>query len=487
MSKTSPNDLRDSLVGISEWLGYGHGERAPAWLARLEINGPEIDAFKAHPRAACEPYRPVATTVSPADGTKAGSGNLRADAADAIARARSRPELHAFTWIAEKASPHAAGYLAGVPVVVKDLMGIAGVPMTGGSAASDRTPSKTDAEAVARLKRHGAVVIAAANLHEWAYGITSDNPAFGRVVNPVAPDRIPGGSSGGSAAAVAAGIVQAAVGSDTAGSIRVPAACCGIVGFKPSYDAVPRTGAVDLAASLDHIGPMGASVPACAALFAAMLDLPAVPRWQYETLSGRRIARLGGFFDAPLDGEVRAALDAAEAALAKDGASCGPANVAGMELAAAIQFMTICPEASEVHAERLAARGPQLGEDVRVRLEIGNFLPGHWYVKAQRMRRELVERIDSLLRDADFLICATMRAPAQRVGASRVEIGGKDYALHTAVTQLTMPFNLSGLPAITIPWSRNADGVPIGLQLVGRRGADWQVLGAAERLESFAP
>ena len=480
------SELRDALIGYSDWLGYGHGERADAWIRRLEINSPELAYFRAQPSSACPPYRPIAAALVPAGGKGGSKPSLRADAAAAIERATQKGELKAFIWIARAVPAFGSGYLSGVPIAVKDLIAIAGVPLTGGSEASDRTPSSQDAEVVARLKRAGAAIIAATNLHEWAYGITSDNPHFGRVINPVVPSRIPGGSSGGSAAAVAAGIVEAAIGSDTAGSIRVPAACCGIVGFKPSYDAVPRAGAVDLAPSLDHIGPMGASVAVCAALFAAMLDLRSVPDWRYPNLSGSRIARLKGFFDAPLDKEVRAALESAESALATDGASCTTAHVDGIESAASIQLITICAEATDVHARRLEQRGHQLGEDVRVRLEIGNFLPGHWYVKAQRMRQQLVERIDALFEGADFLLCPTMRTPAPPVGASQVEIDGRQYPLHTAVTNLTMPFNLSGLPAITIPWSSAADGAPIGLQIIGRRGADWQVLAAGQRLEELS-
>ena len=340
---------------------------------------------------------------------------------------------------------------------------------------------------LARLKRHGAVVIGLANLHELAYGITSDNPRFGRVVNPAARDRIPGGSSGGSASAIAAGIVRGAVGTDTAGSIRIPAACCGIVGFKPSYDALPRDGVLDLAPSLDHVGPMGRDVPDCAALFAAMLDLPDMPAWTRRNLRGVRIARLRGYFDAPLDADVRAAVDQASREAAHDGASIADADVAGIELAPAIQLNTIAPEATAIHLERLAQRGDVLGEDVRVRLEVGQFVPGAWYVKAQRLRTTLVRAIERAFDDADLLLCATLRAPAPRVGAARVDIEGRAYPLHTAMTQLTMPFNLSGLPAIALPWSRSHDGVPISLQIVGRRGDDWRVLAAAERLQARAP
>ncbi|MDQ6681020.1 MAG: amidase, partial [Pseudomonadota bacterium] len=470
-------DLRNALSGYSDWLGYGHGERADAWLERLTLNRAELDAFRSASSPACAAYCAAAATLASADGNLAGSraGNMQplpADAAAALARASRNADLHAFTWLADAVPAHGAGFLAGVPVAIKDLMAVAGMPLSAGSAAFERRPAPADAEIVARLKRAGAVVIGMTNLHEFAYGITSDNPHFGRVVNPAAPQRIPGGSSGGSAAAIAAGIVRAAVGTDTAGSIRIPAACCGITGFKPSYDALPRRGVLDLAPSLDHVGPMGRSVEDCAALFAAMLDLPAVPAWRYDDLSAIGVARLRGFFDGPLDGDVRAAVDAAVLALTQDGARCTEQQVEGIELAGAIQLNTICAEATAVHAERLREHGARMGEDVRVRLEIGQFLPGPWYVKAQRLRARLVARIDALFAGADVLLCPTLRTPAPPVGASQVDIGGTSYPLHTAVTSLTLPFNLAGLPAISIPWTRSKDGVPVCLQVVGARGAD---------------
>lgn len=405
----------------------------------------------------------------------------------ALARARDLAGWNMFTRLSDQTPQHEPGFLGGMPVAIKDLMAVAGTPLSGGSAAVEDTTALRDAEVIARLRRAGAVFIGATNLHELAYGITSDNPRFGRVMNPAVPDRIPGGSSGGSAAAIAAGIVHAALGTDTAGSIRVPAACCGIVGFKPSYDVLPRDGVMDLAPSLDHVGPLGRTVADTAALFAAMLDLPSMPAWRYTGLAGRRIARLTGYFDHPLDPCLRDALAEAMRALAEDGAACSVTQIDGMDAAAAIQLNTICAEASASHNERLQQRGEALGEDVRVRLEIGNFLPGHWYVKAQKMRRQLADYMDAAFGQADFLICPTMRAPAPHVGAARVDIEGRSYALHTAVTQLTMPFNLTGHPAISIPWSQTQDGVPLALQIIGRRGADWQVLAVAERLEHLSP
>lgn len=479
-------DLRESLVGYSDWLGYDHGERSAAWLARLEVNRPELEAFRALQSPRMQPYQAKAASVASANGARA-SEPPPADARDALERARAKPELHAFTWLAPQAPHGEGGFLSGVPVAVKDLMQVAGAPLTGGSRALDPSIPQRDAPIVARLKRAGASVIGLTNLHELAYGITSDNPNFGRVVNPRAPSRIPGGSSGGSAAAIAAGIVRCAVGTDTAGSIRIPAACCGIAGLKPSYDALPRDGVLDLAPSLDHVGPMGRDVEDCAALFAAMLGLDRIPSWMRADLRDTTIGRLRGYFDEPLDAEVRAAMDAAAAALAKDGARMVDRSIAGIEHASAIQLNTIASEATAVHLDRLKDRGDRFGEDVRVRLEMGLFFPGAWYAKAQRLRAVLVAEMERAFEGADLLLCPTLRTPAPMAGASRVDIGGRDYALHTAVTSLTFPFNLSGLPAVSVPWSMSRDGVPISLQLVAPRGEDWRALAAAQRLQSAAP
>jgi aspartyl-tRNA(Asn)/glutamyl-tRNA(Gln) amidotransferase subunit A len=480
-------DLAQVLAGYAGWLGHGHADRAAAWVARLGMNAPEIDAFRAAPTPDVPVYQAVPTRVEPPKGVGAGDAHLPTDATEALQRARQRADLNAFTYLPARLEPAGRGILAGVPIAVKDLMLVKGMPITAGSHAMDAEVAQRDAEIVARLRRAGAVVIGLANLHEFAYGITSDNPRFGRVVNPAAPSRIPGGSSGGSAAAIAAGIVPLAVGTDTAGSIRVPAACCGIAGFKPSYDALPRDGILDLAFSLDHVGPMGRNVDDCATMFAAMLELPAVPKWTRRDLGGVKIARLGGYFEDPLDVEVRVALDEAAAAAASDGAQVIARDIEGIELAAAIRLNTISAEATAYHAERLEERPEGYGEDVRVRLEMGMFLPASWYVKAQRLRRVIAERIEALLREADALLIPAMRAPARPVGEVRAKIGDKDYALHTAVTDFTGPFNLTGMPAICLPWSGSRDGVPIGLQVVGARGRDWDVLAIAQRLQGASP
>jgi len=475
-------ELRDALTGYAGWLGYARGERADAWVRRLDVNRPELEAFRGAATPRCAAYVASAATVAAPRGVSA-AVSLEADAPAALERARAQAELNAFTWLPPRVDAKNAGFLAGVPVAVKDLMLVQGAPLSGGTRAMDRVVATRDAEVVARLRRAGAVVMGLANLHEFAYGITSDNPHFGRVVNPAAPSRIPGGSSGGSAAAVAAGITRVAVGTDTAGSIRIPAACCGIVGLKPSYDAIPRDGVLDLAYSLDHVGPMAASVADCAALFAAMLGLDRVPDWEWSDLGNCRVARLGGFFASPLDPEMRMAFDAAANALVADGARLAERSIDGIELAPAIQLNTIAPEATAYHLERIAERGHELGEDVRVRIEMGMFLPGPWYVKAQRLRTRLVAAIEAAFEDCDVLLCPTLRVPAPPVGASDLQIEGRPFALHPAITNLTLPFNLSGLPAVAVPWGRSKDGVPISMQIIARRGRDWDALAVARRLE----
>ena len=480
-------ELEEALRAYAAWQGYEEGGRGRLWVERLEINRPELDAFRAAAVPDAPPYLARPSQLEDARGIPAARPGTRIAAAGALQAARERADLRAFTHVPQEVAPAQLGFLEGAAVAIKDLMAVRGWPLTGGGTAMGARRPSADAVVVGRIRRAGGAIAALANLHEFAYGITSDNPHFGRVVNPASPDRIAGGSSGGSAAAIAAGIVRHAVGTDTAGSIRVPAACCGIVGLKPSYDALPRDGVLDLAASLDHVGPMARTVDECAELFAAMLGLPQVPAWTRPDLHGTTVAVPGGYFAQPLDDEVRAALADAQRALASDGAKIVASEVEGIELAAAVQLQTIAPEATGFHLDRLRTKGEAFGEDVRVRLEMGLFFPGAWYLKAQRLRTLLVQSIEAAFGEARVLLCPTMRAPAPRVGAARVDLEGKPFALHTAVTHLTMPFNLAGLPAIAVPWSATRDGVPLSLQLVGRRGHDWELLAFARRLEAGSP
>jgi aspartyl-tRNA(Asn)/glutamyl-tRNA(Gln) amidotransferase subunit A len=221
------------------------------------------------------------------------------------------------------------------------------------------------------------------NLHELAYGITSANPHFGVVQNPSNAEHIAGGSSGGSAAAVAAGIVDIAIGTDTAGSIRIPAACCGVVGFKPTYDAVPRAGVLDLGPTLDHVGPLASSVSDAALAFSVMAGQPGLQPASLSSLSGVRVGIPSSYFFQPLQPQVAHAMSRAIERMKLDGAEIVSVDIPGLQNCAAIQLATLCPEATAVNWKRLVDAPETLGDDVRVRLEIGQFFPGIWYTRAQ--------------------------------------------------------------------------------------------------------
>jgi len=520
--------LEQALDAIARLTRYPQGGRHAAWTERLRVNLPELRAFEASspradlgylspPRAhASSAERARAADAPDASDTPAGAasaGGTHAKATDpahagphglahavhaAIAQARNRHDLHAFISLAEDSAIDAdaadverrrrAGEtlpLAGVPVAVKDLMAVAGVVQTNGTGdAAAAAPAEADALAVARLRAAGGIVIGTTNLHELAYGITSDNPHFGRVVNPHHPAHTPGGSSGGSAAAVAAGIVRIAVGTDTAGSIRIPAACCGVVGFKPSFDAVPRDGAQALGASLDHIGPIAASV-ADASLAFAVLAGDAARVATPAPLAGLRVGVPRRHFFEPLADDVRRAVEAAIARMRDDGARIVDVDVAGIESSAALQFVTLCSEATDLHWRRLLEKPETLGPDVRVRLEIGQFLPAIWYTRAQRGRADLDDAFAHAMKNVDVLVTPTLRIAAPRLGATAPVIDGREIPLHTALTSLTMPFNLTGMPALTLPCGLGENGAPIGVQIAARRGDDWRVLDAGARLEEL--
>lgn len=373
--------------------------------------------------------------------------------------------------------------MAGVPVAVKDLMAVAGHAITAGSGGPAGKVQATDAVAVQRLRQAGAIIVGTTNLHELAYGITSANPHFGVVQNPVSADHIAGGSSGGSAAAVAAGIVNIAIGTDTAGSIRIPAACCGVVGFKPTYDAVPRAGVLDLGPTLDHVGPLARSVADAALAFSVMAGHPGLQPASLGSLSGVRVGIPRTYFFEPLQPEVARCLSGALERMKLDGAELVPVDIPGLENCAAIQLATLCPEATAVNWTRLIDAPEALGEDVRVRLEIGQFFPGVWYTRAQGARQQLANHMHSVCGQVDILVTPTLRTTAPRHNASEVTIAGQTLPLHAAVTSLTLPFNLTGMPAITLPCGRDNDNLPVGMQLAAWRNHDWRLLSIASRVE----
>ncbi|HYH21691.1 MAG TPA: amidase [Azospirillum sp.] len=507
--------LASRLEAVAALHGWPDRDRAERWAERLRLNRAEIERFVAASPAEDEPYlgperlpldAPLPSSfpsASPGPATGAAgiaqrtvSGELdpRTHLEDRLEGIRRGAALNAFITVDEAGARAQAaatgartGRLAGVTVAVKDLMAVRGLPLTAGTRAFDPKVSTADAPVVARLRAEGAVIVGTTNLHELAYGITSANPHFGTVGNPRGAGRLPGGSSGGSAAAVAAGMADLALGTDTAGSIRIPAACCGIVGFKPGYDVVPRGGVLDLAPSLDHVGPMAASVGDAALLFEVMAGLePGRVTGAVAGLSARRfqLVRPANFFMDIVTPEVARVFGAALARLETAGFAVEDRTIPGIDLAPSAQFFTIGSEASQVH-QNLGLRRPEgLGEDVRVRLEIGRFLSAVDYLKAQRLRRHIAGQLRKALDGADALVMPTLLATAPPAGAATLDVGGTSLPVHTALTRCTAPFNLAGLPALTLPCGDDADGLPVGLQIVGRPGADIAVLGIGAAVEA---
>ena len=376
-----------------------------------------------------------------------------------------------------------AGPLAGVPVAVKDLMHVKGYPLTCGTRATEGKESARDAEVIGKLRQAGALVIGTTNLHELAYGVTSANEHFGAVQNPTSPGHVPGGSSGGSGAAVAAGLAAIGVGTDTGGSIRIPAACCAVAGFKPSHDAVSRNGCWPLADTLDHIGPLTRNIADAALAFEAMAGLP--PGCiSGKTIERPRLVRPTPYFYDQLDPAVRSHMEAVLERLSAAGASLAERRVEGIEYAPAVQFMTLCAEACQSNWELLSKRGNRISSDVRVRLEIGQFIGAIDYIKAQRLRRWLRENLIGALKDADVMVLPTLPISIPRLGVRTIDIAGRSMPLPAAMTRLTGPFNSAGMPAASIPCGEGDAGLPVSLQLVGRPGADATVLAVARWAET---
>jgi len=376
----------------------------------------------------------------------------------------------------------ALGPLAGVPFAIKDLVAVQGYRLTGGTLAREPQVAGEDAPVVAALRRAGAVIFGVTNLHELAFGVTSANPHFGAVVNPRFPDRIPGGSSGGSGAAVAAGIVPLALGTDTGGSIRIPAACCGIVGFKPTYGLVDRTGVLPLAWSLDHVGPLAACVEDAALAFRVMAGRVPDPGAGLPQPPSLRL--LGGMFTEFLAPEVEQCMSRALQRCRAAGAPCTEVAVDALRLAGAAQAVTIGAEASAANADLLGAAAAAVGEDVRVRLESGQCFLATDYLQAQRLRREIRDAVIAALGDADVLVAPTLPCLPPGVGQSLVGVAGLALPVAGMLTRLTSPFNMTGLPALSIPCGHDVDGLPVSVQLIGRPGEDDRVLAAGRWIES---
>lgn len=499
------------LEGLRDGLPSG---LEPLWHPAAEDAGPDPAPPGGSGRAA---PGPADSGADPADLSLAAlSAAIRGGAVSPVEAVegclarieRRNPELNAFLTVtgeqaleeaegraAELAAGRWRGPLHGVPVALKDLVETAGVRTTAGSRVlADWTP-EADATLVRRLREAGAIIVGKTHLHEFAFGATSMNDHYGPSRNPHDPRRLTGGSSGGSAAAVAAGMCAGAIGSDTGGSIRCPAALCGVVGLKPTYGRVSRAGVIPLAWSLDHLGPLTRTVTDAALMLEAIAGPdPAdattgrrpVPHWAGALDGDVRGLRVGVprefFWDGVQEGVADRCREAL-AQLAERGAEVREVPMEGMKLALAAQNTILCSEATAYHRRGIAAHAALYGEGVLTRLAEGLFLTAADYLDAQRGRRMVRENLLRLLDDVDVLATPTVPITASEIGQARVRAGDVEAPPQYYLVRFTFLFNLTGLPALTVPCGR-ADGLPVGLQIVGRPWDEATVLQVGHAVEA---
>ncbi|HLI85842.1 MAG TPA: amidase [Bryobacteraceae bacterium] len=395
----------------------------------------------------------------------------------------------------ELASGASRGPLHGIPVALKDLIDLCGVRTTGGARIYKDAPAPRSAAVVEMLEAAGAVIVGKLNLHELAYGVTSENPHYGVVHNPRNLAYSAGGSSGGSGAAVAAGFVFAALGTDTGGSIRIPASFCGVAGFKPTYGVVSRYGVQTLGFTLDHVGPLARTVRDAAAVLGVIAghdrrDPASVesPDAAYRSLPlacsirGIRIGVPESWLAAHVDPEVAQALSAAVARAESLGAGIHPVTLPNLEAVNTVGQVLLLAEAAALF-ENYLDRPDLFGADVLALLEQGRLLPATDYINAQRLRRRFLSDFQTVWSQVDCLITPATPIPAPRLGQTTIRIGQSDEPVRSLATRFSRPMNVLGVPAISIPCGLSPAGLPLGLQIAAAPFQDSLVLRVAAALE----
>jgi aspartyl-tRNA(Asn)/glutamyl-tRNA(Gln) amidotransferase subunit A len=394
--------------------------------------------------------------------------------------ARTNPKLNAFITVLEESARARAsamdaemshgrdrGPLHGVPIAHKDLVMTRGVRTTAGSKIfADFVPDR-DATIVSKLNEAGAVLVGKTGLHELAYGITSNNPHFGTVHNPWDLERIPGGSSGGSGAAVAMDLVAMATGTDTGGSIRIPCSFCGTAGLKPTYERVSRRGVLPLGLTLDHIGPIARTVRDVAVSFNAMAEHPSgyVPPAIVE-ISGLRIGLPGNYYFDRLDLEVAGAVRTAVQTAAALGARIVDVRVPDIDALNTVGRVLLLAEAVANLRPHLDRRG-DFGADVLALLDQGRMVSAADYLDAQRLRRILIHEFSKLWNQVDCVFTPSTPTAAPKIGQTTMQVGAVSEDVRLASTRLMRGINVLGIPALAIPCGFTKDGLPIGLQILG--------------------
>lgn len=403
---------------------------------------------------------------------------------DCLARIDARnAELRAFTLVMadealaqarradrERADGRDRGPLHGAPISIKDLIDVRGTVTTAASAVRSGAPAAdADAPAIAHLRDAGAVFVGKTNLHEFALGTTSEDTVFGAVRNPLDTSRSAGGSSGGSAVSIVTGMALASVGTDTGGSIRIPAAACGIVGLKPSYGEVSTDGVIPLSPRLDHVGPLTQTVGDAWTVFRILAgDLH--PAALSAAATPIRLKVLRSYFCELLDAGVRERFDAAVDVLHRGGIRASDHALKHAHVVSRVYLRLAPREAFLYHQPTLDATPDKYSPAVRQRLELGRNVSHDDFLTALNVQADLRDDVDTALSNCDALVLPTMPIPAPTLGAETVRIGDTDQQVRSMTLRDTQLFNLTGHPAISIPCGKTAEGLPVGLQLVGHHG-----------------
>ncbi len=391
---------------------------------------------------------------------------------------------------------HYRGPLHGIPYAAKDLFCTKGVATTAGSKILKDYVPDYDATVIERLREAGAVLVGKAGLHEFAYGITSNNPHFGAIRNPWDRTRIPGGSSGGSTAALAADQCVFSLGSDTGGSVRIPASFCGVVGLKPTFGRISRYGVLPLGHTLDHVGHFANSVADAATLLFALagpdplddssvseappkVELPAEPK-----LDGQRVGVPTRYYFDRVEPDVEKAVRGAIGKLRGLGAEIVDVDIPDIEDFTVLSRLILLPEATALHRRHLATRRADIGPDVLALLDQGQFVLAADYLDAQRRRRQLVQALNKVFDRVDVIVTPTTPVTAPQIGDATVEVGGVQEDARLASTRFVRALNMAGVPALSVPCGLDSKGLPIGLQIFGRAFDEESVLQVGHAYEA---
>ncbi len=387
------------------------------------------------------------------------------------------------------------GPLHGIPITLKDNICAAGVRTTAGSKILGEFIPLADADVARKLSRAGAVLLGKTNLHEFAYGVTTENPHYGPTRNPWNLECMPGGSSGGSAAGVATGLGFASVGTDTGGSIRIPAALCGIVGLKPNFERVSCEGIVPLAVTLDHAGPLARTVADAAIMLDAICEHEEAQGAFYKAACGglqkrgkKARLRLGwprGYFFERVDVEVRRTIEAAVKVFEELGAQMEEVSLPHIGESVEPSTQIALAEALEYHESQgyFPAHAADYGEDVRKRLEMGGAVRAVDYLKAQQAREQVRADFREAFERVDAIIAPTAPVAAPHIGEDSVKIGGESQSVRGALVRMNRPANFTGFPVISVPCGFTRSGLPIGMALHGAQWGEAKLLQIAARYE----